>query len=55
MSAQFTECFDRVHVTEDIISSASQLFNNNYGVWGQPSANGQAFGKPGKWCHFIQY
>ena len=48
MSKQVYETFTGDEITDDILIKASQLFSENYGVWGKDAAAALgAFAKPG--------
>ncbi|KAF2105687.1 hypothetical protein BDV96DRAFT_534778 [Lophiotrema nucula] len=47
LSKQLFERFDGGEVTNEMLVEASQLFNENYGVWGKDAARSGAFAKPG--------
>jgi hypothetical protein len=48
MSKQLFEKFDEGEITDDMLVEASQLFNENYGIWGKDAAKSGAFAKPGQ-------
>jgi hypothetical protein len=48
MSKQLFEKFDGSELTDDMLVEASQLFNENYGIWGKDAAKSTAFAKPGQ-------
>jgi hypothetical protein len=48
MLKQLFEKFDGSELTDDMLVEASQLFNENYGIWGKDAAKSGAFAKPGR-------
>lgn len=38
MARHIFETFSREEVTEDMVAEAAKLFSENYGVWGEQSA-----------------
>lgn len=48
MGKQIFEKFGGGEVTDDMLEEASQLFSENYGVWGKEAAAASPFVKPGK-------
>jgi len=48
MAKQIFERFDRGELTDNMLAEASQLFNENYGIWGKDAAKSGPFAKPGK-------
>ncbi len=54
MAKRVYEIYDGSHVTDSMLQEASQLFSENYGVWGKKAASGVgAFAKEGKLVQII--
>jgi hypothetical protein len=48
MAKQVFERFDGRELTDDMLEEAAELFNENYGIWGQDPTNPRPNPKPGK-------
>jgi hypothetical protein len=48
MAKQVFEKFDGRELTDDMLEDAVQLFNENYGIWGEDPTNPRPTPKPGK-------
>ena len=48
MAKQIFERFDGGELTDKMLDEAAQLFNENYGVWGENPINSESQPKPGK-------
>lgn len=48
MAKQVFERFDGRELTDDMLEEAAQLFNENYGIWGEDPTNPRPTPKPGK-------
>lgn len=49
MAKKHYETYDGAQVTDSMVQEASQLFSENYGIWGKEAANELgAFAKEGK-------
>jgi hypothetical protein len=48
MAKQLFERFDGHELTDDMLDEAAQLFNENYGIWGEDPTNPESSPKPGK-------
>lgn len=48
MNEKIYQKYDGSQVTETMLQEASELFNNNYGVWGKGAAVMGAFANEGK-------
>jgi hypothetical protein len=48
MAKQLFERFDGRELTDDMLDEAAQLFNENYGIWGEDPTNPESSPKPGK-------
>ena len=48
MAKQIFERFDGGELTVNMLVEAAQLFNENYGVWGEDPTNSESQLKPGK-------
>lgn len=48
MAKQLFERFDGHDLTDNMLGEAAQLFDENYGIWGEDPTNPESFPKPGK-------
>ena len=48
MAKQIFERFDGCELTDNMLDEAAQLFNENYGIWGEDPRNPESPTKPGK-------
>jgi hypothetical protein len=48
MAKQVFEKFDGRELTDDMLEEATQLFNENYGIWGEDPTNPRSTPKPGR-------
>ena len=48
MTKQVFEGFDGRELTDDMLEEAAELFNENYGVWGEDPTNPGPTPKPGR-------
>lgn len=48
MAKRVFETFDGHELTDDMLDEAAQLFNENYGIWGEDPTNPGSCPKPGK-------
>ena len=48
MAKQVFERFDGRELTDNMLEEAAQLFNENYGIWGEDPTNTRPTLKPGK-------
>lgn len=48
MAKQLFERFQGTEVTDSMLEEAAQLFNENYGIWGEDPTNPRPAPKPGK-------
>jgi hypothetical protein len=48
MAKKLFEKFDGHELTDDMLEEAAQLFNENYGIWGEHPMNPRPTPKPGK-------
>ena len=48
MTKQVFERFDGRELTDNMLEEAAQLFNENYGIWGEDPTNPRPTLKPGK-------
>ena len=48
MAKQIFERFDGFELTDNMLDEAAQLFNENYGIWGEDPINPDSSPKPGK-------
>jgi hypothetical protein len=48
MTKQVFERFDGRELTDDMLEEAAELFNENYGVWGEDPTNPGPTPKPGR-------
>ena len=48
MAKQVFERFDGRELTDNMLEEAAQLFNENYGIWGEDPTNPRPTLKPGK-------
>lgn len=39
MAKQLFEIFDGCELTDDVLEEAAQLFDDNYGIWGEDTTN----------------
>lgn len=47
MAKQLFERFDGRELTDDMLDEATQLFNENYGIWGEDPTNSESFPQRG--------
>jgi hypothetical protein len=48
MAKQVFEKFGGLELTDEMLEEATQLFNENYGIWGEDPTNPRPIPKPGK-------
>ena len=48
MAKQVFETFDGRELTDDMLEEAAELFNENYGIWGEDPTNPGPTPKPGR-------
>jgi hypothetical protein len=48
MAKQVFERFNGTELTDHMLEEAAQLFNENYGIWGEDPTNPRPAPKPGK-------
>jgi hypothetical protein len=48
MAKQVFETFDGRELTDDMLEEAAELFNENYGIWGEDLTNPRPNPKPGR-------
>lgn len=48
MAKQVFEIFKGTELTDNMLEEAAQLFNENYGIWGEDPTNSRPAPKPGK-------